>query len=110
MDLKNFNYQERLFILKLPSLEKRRTRGDLIQFFKIMNEINDLQWHNPPRMMDQGRESKLHNKRIEKQITRVRSIRYDYFPNRIANLWNSLSQVTVNLTDTNKFKNAIDSS
>jgi hypothetical protein len=107
-DLKRFSYQDRLYLLNLPSLENRRSRGDLIQFFKIMNGINDVEWHNPPRLMSLNRESRFHNKRIERELTKVRSIRYDFLPNRIARKWNSLSQEVVNLTETNKFKNAID--
>ena len=58
--------------------------------------------------MTLNRESRFHNKRIERELTKVRSIRYDFLPNRIARKWNSLSQEVVNLTETNKFKNAID--
>ena len=58
--------------------------------------------------MHLNRESRFHNKRIERELTKVRSIRYDFLPNRIARKWNSLSQEVVNLTETNKFKNAID--
>ena len=75
-----------------------------------MNGINEVQWHNPPRLMNLSGESRGHNKRIERELTEVRSIRYDFLPNRIANQWNLLNQETVNLTGTNKFKNAIDKS
>ena len=50
-DLKGLSYEDRLFALNLPSLEKRRLRGDLIEFFKIMNGKIDLHWHNPPRVI-----------------------------------------------------------
>jgi ribonucleases P/MRP protein subunit RPP40 len=77
-DLKRFSYQDRLYLLNLPSLENRRSRGDLIKFFKIMNGINDVEWHNPPRLMSLNRESRFHNKRIERELTKVRSIRYEH--------------------------------
>jgi hypothetical protein len=64
-----------------------------------MKGIDDINWHNPPRLMDLARESKSYNLRIERQLTKVKTIRYD---------WNSLTQETVNLTTTNMFKNAID--
>ena len=35
------SYQERLMLLKLPSLEFRRLRGDMIEVFKIVHEIYD---------------------------------------------------------------------
>ena len=79
-DLKGLSYEDRLFALNLPSLEKRRLRGDLIEFFKIMNGKIDLHWHNPPRVICLDRESKYHNQRIERQLTKVRTIRYDFLP------------------------------
>ena len=39
--LKDYDYEKRLSILKLPSLEFRRIRGDLIETFKILNKIYD---------------------------------------------------------------------
>ncbi len=41
-ELKGLSYTDRLFALNLPSLEKRRLRGDLIEFFKIMKGKVDL--------------------------------------------------------------------
>ena len=38
--LKNKAYSERLKILGLPTLEYRRERADMIQVFKIMNNID----------------------------------------------------------------------
>ncbi len=67
--LNGLTYTERLFALNLPSLEKRRLRGDLNEFFKIMKGKTDLKWHNPPREIKLDRESKYHNQRIERQLT-----------------------------------------
>ena len=40
-----FNYSERMRFLRLPSLKFRRIRGDLIQVYKIMNGMDNLNWH-----------------------------------------------------------------
>jgi hypothetical protein len=40
-DMKDLTYEERLRKLKLPSLRYRRLRGDMIETFKIVNEIYD---------------------------------------------------------------------
>jgi len=106
--LKGLTYQERLFVLNLPTLENRRLRGDLIEFFKIMKDKSNLHWHNPPRFMNSGRESKFHSLRIERQLTKVGSLRYNFLPNRVANKWNSLSQSAVDVNDLNQFKKAVD--
>ncbi|CAF1076571.1 unnamed protein product, partial [Brachionus calyciflorus] len=45
--LQNKRYEERLRILGITSLEERRTRGDLIQFFKIENSMNKINWFHP---------------------------------------------------------------
>jgi hypothetical protein len=60
--------------------------------------------------MNSERASKHHNHnlQIERLLTKVRAIRYDFLPNRITNQWNSLSQSSVDQIDTNKLKNAID--
>jgi hypothetical protein len=35
--MKNLNYEERLRELKLPTVKYRRTRGDMIETYKIIN-------------------------------------------------------------------------
>jgi hypothetical protein len=47
----HLSYVERLKALDLPSLEHRRRRGDLIQYFKIVNGINHVDWCKPNRPM-----------------------------------------------------------
>ena len=39
---KNLSYEQRLRAIKLPSLKSRRLRGDMIQTYKIFNNIDDL--------------------------------------------------------------------
>jgi len=39
--MKNLEYEERLRILKLPTLKYRRMRGDIIETFKIITGIYD---------------------------------------------------------------------
>ena len=39
--LRDIPYEERLDIIKLPSLEYRQIRGDMIQVFKIANNYYD---------------------------------------------------------------------
>ena len=37
----NLEYEQRLMVLKLPSLEYRRARGDMIETFKIIHGFYD---------------------------------------------------------------------
>ena len=41
-NLKDKNYSERLRILKLPSIKYRQLRGDLIQTYKIITNIENV--------------------------------------------------------------------
>ena len=43
-NLKNLNYHERLKKLNLYSLAYRRRRGDLIQVFKLMHSIDNVDY------------------------------------------------------------------
>ena len=42
--IKKISYEERIKILKLTTLETRRKRGDLIEFYKILNELDRVEW------------------------------------------------------------------
>ena len=46
--LKHFNYQDRLNCLNLTTLEERRMRGDLIQFYKFYSGINIIKFERCP--------------------------------------------------------------
>ena len=41
--MKSYEYEDRLRKLRLPSLEFRRLRGDMIEVFKITNNFYDTQ-------------------------------------------------------------------
>ena len=41
--MKDYPYESQLKALKLPSLEFRRKRGDMIQVFKILNGIDQIE-------------------------------------------------------------------
>ena len=45
-EVSTLTHGERLLFLKLPSLKSRRTRGDMIQVFKIINGLDDLNWRD----------------------------------------------------------------
>ena len=50
-------YEYRLAEMRLTTLETRRKRGDLIQFFKIINGIDQVKWKNKLEKTLQGIEN-----------------------------------------------------
>ena len=52
--LKKVDYMERLRKLRLTTLETRRKRGDLIQFYKIVYGLDHIKWKKDPEKIVQG--------------------------------------------------------
>ncbi len=48
-DTKGLRYPQRLERFNLQSLEEHRKSGDLIQFQKIVDGLDSLNWYHPPR-------------------------------------------------------------
>ena len=129
------SYEEKLKQCGLTLLKDRRVRGDLIQTYKIMNQIDDLpidtffklagDRHNhttrhsvtiEPRgeemdnrnfPLDNNNFVEVDNRNIVKQ--KVKSdLRRNFFSNRIVDHWNRLPSSVKNATDVNNFKNLYD--
>ena len=111
--IRDLPYEERLNKIGLQTLEKRRVRGDLIQYFKIFKGFNRINWFHAVEPMASisanGPASGIRggNHRIAKQLTKVES-RANFLPNRIANEWNKLPAEIVNSKTVNQFKNRLD--
>ena len=107
--MKDLQYEDRLKRLKLPSLEYRRLRGDMIETFKILNGFYDTAISNS--LLNQANQTvqftRGHSFKLTKQF--VKSTKYaHFFTNRIVNAWNSLSTNTVSAGTLNSFKNNFD--
>ena len=100
-------YEERLRKLKLPSLEFRQMRGDLIQVYKIANGIYDPLSTNS--IFDFSNNSRLrgHRFKINKQQTN-KSKYLKFFSNRAVTKWNNLPSEIVEAKSLNVFKNKLD--
>lgn len=102
--LKNVNYDERLKLLKLPSMYYRRTRGDLIECFKYCKGLNNVE---PPLHFDNQTRTRGHRFKLLKERCE-KAIRKHYFSMRIVNKWNNLPSSVVNAKNINTFKNRLD--
>ena len=104
--LRNVSYEERLRRLRLPSLQYRRRRGDMILLFRIMHGLTCLKkadfFEDPRTDRTRG-----HSLRVAKPsaVTRVRR---NHFSIRAVNDWNSLPEEVVSASSVNAFKNSLD--
>ena len=107
LEVKRLDYEERLAKLKLPSLEYRRFRGDLIETYKFAHKIYD---NTPVSSLFNFRgESRLRGHEYTLIKNSTRKCQYqNFFTNRVCNAWNSLPEDTVNAKSINSFKNKID--
>ncbi len=103
--LANLDYNERLERLNITSLENRRIRGDLITQFKIMNGLETVNWTKP--LARYGATTRGNKFRYVKELSN-NSIRWNFFNNRIANVWNSLPVEVIDANSVNSFKARID--
>lgn len=103
--MKGLEYNERLKILKLPSLEQRRARGDLIEVFKIYKGWTNLKFDEFFCTADnnlRGHKLKLYKTRFNSDIGKNK------FGNRVIDSWNKLPEDLLECSTLNAFKNGID--
>ena len=104
--LRNYTYEERLRMLKLHSLSKRRLRGDLIEVYKIVRGLSGLEFSNFFQYAEQ-RNTRGHRFKLFKLRSNTNK-RLVFFSQRVINVWNSLSENVVEAESVNTFKNRLD--
>lgn len=106
-ECKGQSYESRLKTLGLISLEDRRTRGDLIQVFKLIKGIDNVEYSTLFQLADDSR-TRGHKYKIIKVRSRL-EIRRQFFSQRVVNEWNKLPSLVVEAETVNCFKNRLDS-
>ena len=105
-ECRGLNYEERLKLTRLTTLETRRLRADMIEVYRILNSIDKVDggkmfsrnWSDSLR----GHSLKLFKKRFKIDIGKF------CFSNRICSEWNLLNDLTVNAESLNVFKGFLD--
>jgi hypothetical protein len=111
--IRDLPYEERLKKLDLLTLEERRVRGDLIQYFKFYKGFNRISWFHTmvPQhsLRSEGPAGGIRggNHRITRQLTKI-DARSNFLSNRIVNEWNKLPTEVVEAITINQFKNRLD--
>ena len=107
--LRHLSYEDRMKNLGIISLETRRVRGDLIETFKILKELDNV---NPShffkkgmsRHATRGNPLKIFKPALHKNL----NCRKHFFTMRVINQWNELPTDVVNAKTVNVFKNRLD--
>jgi hypothetical protein len=104
-ELREYSYEERLEILRLPSLAYRRMRGDMLQVYDILNSKVNLQ---PTDFFTKATGSRRgHSEKLYKTGCRL-DVRKAIFSSRVVNEWNSLTEEIVTAPSTDTFKARFD--
>ncbi|RUS80406.1 hypothetical protein EGW08_011842 [Elysia chlorotica] len=98
-------YPERLATLKLPSLEFRRKRGDMIDLWKYIHGVYDTD--RPHFDIGNSRDTRGNSLKIYKHRCRL-NLRSNSFSHRVINDWNGLPESVVTAPTVNCFKNRLD--
>ena len=100
--ISHLSYSERLKFLKLDSLCYRRRRSDLIQVYRIIKSVDNI---NSASFftLSQNQRNRGHSLKLVKPRANS-SLRLNSFSLRVINDWNDLSDETVNSKSLNSFK------
>ena len=105
---RRMTYEERLAELKLPKLEDRRIRGDMIETYKLITGKEDVNANNFFSMATvRSARNNTHEMKIRKKHSRL-EVRRNYFSQRVSQKWNNLSPEEVGAKKTSEFKEKYD--
>ena len=94
----------------LTKLELRRERGDMIQFYKLIHGIDDVNWPAVANLTIkvEPRDGRRHSYQLTRELVKSCAPRYNFFNNRIVNSWNSLQSAIAYAPTVNGLKAQID--
>ena len=95
------SYPERLQILDLEPLQLRRIYADLIEVFKIAHGISALRFSDFFTL--NNNQTRGHRLKLIKQKFKCEE-RKHFFSNRVVDIWNKLTEETINSMSVNVFK------
>src|SRR6218665_900382 len=98
---KDLSYEERLIRCGLTKLEKRRSRGDLIEAYKIITGKESIQWE---RFFELALSKGTRGLRYKLFKKRKGTIGQKFFSARVVDLWNELDDSTVSVDNVTAFK------
>ena len=109
--MKELSYKERLILLKLPTLQYRRYRGDMIELYKLSHGIYDEDVAKDFISFGSKHKSGYHLRGHHLSIYKekyVKDIRKNVFKCRTVDQWNCLPRDVIEAETLNAFKDKLD--
>jgi hypothetical protein len=103
-EIRNLSYEERLRHLGLPTLEYRRDRSDMIQVYRILTGIDDMDANTFFHIANST--TRGHSRKLYKRRCRT-NMRKNSFAYRVVDKWNSLPEPVVLAETMNIFKSRL---
>ena len=104
--MRHKSYEERLKLLNLFSMEKRRLRGDMIQVFKLLNKLENVDHSS---LFEIKTNSITRNNGLPLTAPRWHTdVGRHFFSGRIVQRWNELPAGVVSATTITCFKRRLD--
>ena len=88
-NVRNMSYSDSLNALKLPSLTYRRFRGDMIQVYRLLHKLKDIDYNRFFQLNEnhtRGHALKLKKTSCKKEIHK------NFFSSRVISPWNALTE------------------
>jgi len=104
---KKLPYEIRLKRLGIYTLERRRSRGDLIETFQILTGKEWIDYKKFFELTDATSWLRGHSLKLYKPRCHTR-LRQNFFSVRVINEWNKLPQSVIDAPSVNAFKNRLD--
>ena len=109
--------------MNLKTLNDMRIRGDLIEMYKVVNEQEQIEWVNFPKLRSNleitgpAMGVRGNSRRIRRESFKYKfrnnfahsvTVRHNFFLNRTAPIWNELPEIVVSSSSLNSFKSSLD--
>jgi hypothetical protein len=107
IELRGMSYDARLKALGLTTLEVRLKRGDLIQIYKIKNNVEEVYISMGANNLG-GYSGRRYRHQITREVMGNVAMRNNFLPNRDATIWNLLPLDIVWAGNVTSFKTRID--
>jgi len=103
--LQSKDYKTRCNVLGLTTLNQRRVRGDMIQKYNFLHDLQKINWYRGPVTREQrSNRHGINRGLLIRETVKNCEERFHFFNNRVPNFWNLLPDSLINTLPIESFK------